>query len=499
MPFSFRFLLRRLYPRSTRVRKTNPRFTRYAALAGRGRGLEVLEDRLAPAALGTISTVAGGGLGDGVKATLAGLSFPSQVAVDSAGDLFIADAGNNRIREVYLADSSTSLPPTFTSFTPSPATYGSPYTYTIHASGTAPITYSALGLPGWATLDARTGVLSGTPTGVGRNDIIVKASNGVAPDASVHVVLNVQPAVLTVTGITANNKVFDGTTAATLNVAGAKLVGVVKGDTVTLNARHVVGVFASSNVGNGISVAISGLSLGGAHAGDYALTQPTITASITAKATKGLHLLRATSGPRANTLSTIRLTFDQAVVVSSIKPANLALFYPGGGLTITSVTPVTGSGNTAFDVSFTTQTEYGTYTLYLGSSIKDAAGDHLAPCHTQFILPPSPPPKSPGLKVVSATNVSGGNTLGTIRIILNQPAISLNGINPVNYFALVSAAGQIALLSATLPDRGSTEIDLTFATQTAPGKYTLYIGPVLMDAAGELLTPFQTQFVLPAK
>jgi uncharacterized protein YjiK len=54
---------------------------------------------------GTIATVAGGGstLGDGGPATLAMLSTPYAVAVDGAGHLFIGDAGNNRIREVALA------------------------------------------------------------------------------------------------------------------------------------------------------------------------------------------------------------------------------------------------------------------------------------------------------------------------------------------------------------------------------------------------------------
>ena len=54
-----------------------------------------------------ITTVAGGGssagndgLGDGGPATAAQLSGPEGIAVDSAGDLFIADASNNRIREV---------------------------------------------------------------------------------------------------------------------------------------------------------------------------------------------------------------------------------------------------------------------------------------------------------------------------------------------------------------------------------------------------------------
>lgn len=54
---------------------------------------------------GTISTVAGtpnsaGFGGDGGAATSALLSGPTGVAVDAAGDLYIADKGNNRIREV---------------------------------------------------------------------------------------------------------------------------------------------------------------------------------------------------------------------------------------------------------------------------------------------------------------------------------------------------------------------------------------------------------------
>ncbi len=53
---------------------------------------------------GIISTVAGsdapGFFGDGGPATQARLSIPSGVAVDTAGNLFIADTENNRIRKV---------------------------------------------------------------------------------------------------------------------------------------------------------------------------------------------------------------------------------------------------------------------------------------------------------------------------------------------------------------------------------------------------------------
>ena len=57
-----------------------------------------------PMTAGDIYTVAGDGgagfSGDGVPATRAALNYPGGVAVDAAGNLLIADLGNDRIREV---------------------------------------------------------------------------------------------------------------------------------------------------------------------------------------------------------------------------------------------------------------------------------------------------------------------------------------------------------------------------------------------------------------
>jgi sugar lactone lactonase YvrE len=61
------------------------------------------------AANGNITTVAGtigscGFAGDGQAATLAQLNNPTGIAVDSAGNLFIADMNNNVVREVTAQD-----------------------------------------------------------------------------------------------------------------------------------------------------------------------------------------------------------------------------------------------------------------------------------------------------------------------------------------------------------------------------------------------------------
>lgn len=86
---------------------------------------------------------------------------------------------------------------------------------------------------------------------------------------------------LTVTGITANDKVYDGTTEATLNTAGATLVGVSSEDDVSLNTSTAVSTFDTKDIGTGKTVTVSGLALGGDDAGNYSLTQPTATADIT--------------------------------------------------------------------------------------------------------------------------------------------------------------------------------------------------------------------------
>jgi len=58
---------------------------------------------------GIITTVAGGGtgLGDGGPPTAAGLSGPKGVAVDGSGNVLIAETGNNRIRKASLPPSPT--------------------------------------------------------------------------------------------------------------------------------------------------------------------------------------------------------------------------------------------------------------------------------------------------------------------------------------------------------------------------------------------------------
>jgi hypothetical protein len=75
------------------------------------------------------------------------------------------------------------------------------------------------------------------------------------------------------------NKVYDGTTAATLAPANYTLKGVVSGDTVALN-NPTSGTYASKNIGSAIGVAVSGLAISGADAGNYLLSSTSASANI---------------------------------------------------------------------------------------------------------------------------------------------------------------------------------------------------------------------------
>ncbi|MDO8529915.1 MAG: YDG domain-containing protein, partial [bacterium] len=72
--------------------------------------------------------------------------------------------------------------------------------------------------------------------------------------------------------VTATSKVYDGTTTATTSCS---LTGVESGDDVTCSAAN--SDFDNKNVGTGKTVTATGITLGGANAGEYTLTSTTAT------------------------------------------------------------------------------------------------------------------------------------------------------------------------------------------------------------------------------
>ncbi|NVO06066.1 MAG: hypothetical protein HXX19_09135, partial [Rhodoferax sp.] len=89
---------------------------------------------------------------------------------------------------------------------------------------------------------------------------------------------DITPANLVVTGLTANSKTYDATTAAGLG--GTAAINALPGDTVILGGT-ASGTFANKNVGTAKAVTVTGNTIRGADAGNYTLVQQSgLTADI---------------------------------------------------------------------------------------------------------------------------------------------------------------------------------------------------------------------------
>ena len=149
--------------------------------------------------------------------------------------------------------------------------------------------------------------------------------------------VTVNPKAVTVSGITANDKVYDGTTNAGLDYSAVTLGGVLENDTLTVTAT---GTLESANVGEQ-NVTISDLTLGGDSVANYVLAesenQTETTATITAKK------VTVTITPNGGTYGSV--TAAAANLSGAVDGENVpvTLTYTGNGYDATDVPVNVGS------------------------------------------------------------------------------------------------------------------------------------------------------------
>nr|AGS53680.1 hypothetical protein [uncultured bacterium contig00140] len=193
-------------------------------------------------------------------------------------------------------------------------TYGdAPFTYALTetGAGSGAITYSS-GTPGVATVD-NTGLVTIVANGT---SVITatKAANGDYAEATASYTLTVNPKEITVINVSAENKVYNRSTAASINNSTAALSGLVTGDEsyVTLQTSGATAAFADWNVGDGKTVTFVGYTITGARAGRYTLTQPANgSANITPKPL-------TIGNPTLTTTKTYNRSTDAAVTPASL-------------------------------------------------------------------------------------------------------------------------------------------------------------------------------------
>ena len=132
---------------------------------------------------------------------------------------------------------------------------------------------------------------------------------------------------LKITGLSANNKLYDGTTAATLNTGSLTLVGVEIGDNVSLVSSGAMGTFADKNAGTGKTVLTSGFTLSGPDASMYSLVQPTLSADINPDA---VSISGVISGNKSyDGTTTANLNTGSAVLVGLLSGDDVSLVLEG--------------------------------------------------------------------------------------------------------------------------------------------------------------------------
>jgi YVTN family beta-propeller protein len=127
-----------------------------------------------------------------------GVSDPLGLAVDAVTNrIYIANAGSNTVTVMSL-----SVTPTITTTSLPDATVGTTYSSTVSASGTpAPtLTVTAGALPDGLSLDATSGLISGTPTSASSTTFTITATNATGTDEHAYtLVVDPIPAAPTIT------------------------------------------------------------------------------------------------------------------------------------------------------------------------------------------------------------------------------------------------------------------------------------------------------------
>ena len=290
---------------------------------------------------------------------------------------------------------------------------------------------------------------------------------------------NITKAALSVSGLAANNKIYDATTTATLNFSNAALATVFSGDTVTLNTNAAKGVFASKAVGTNKTVSVSGLTLGGASSNNYVLTQPTTTANITARSlaitAKGVSKVydgttNATVALTDNHVSGDAVTNSYASAAFTNKNVATNILINVYGLAITG----TDSGNYALAATNTTATANIT-----AVTLTVAAANLTRPYATTnpvlvwfssgFVagesLANSDLTGAPALATTAKTNSS----VGTYPITISKGTLASAdySFQFTNGVLTVTKADTAALLSTTL-NPARTNQNVTFAANVNP-------------------------------
>jgi hypothetical protein len=208
----------------------------------------------------------------------------------------------------------------------------------------------------------------------------------------------------------------------------------------------------------------------------------------------------------ANTFApvgTMRVTFDEPIDVKTATVDQFAITDSSGNpINVQKVTPVDGSGNQQFDVTFDQQTVAGTYSVAIGPFIADTNGHYMDQDGDGDPTGQKDDGFNGSFSIVGpsvlSTDLSGrlADQVDHGQIVFNTP-IDPNSFT-FDQFVLTAPDGSIANVTSIMPDDNTNRVfDVTFDVQTRLGNYTLVVGPNITDAFGNPMpAPYRGGFML---
>jgi hypothetical protein len=391
----------------------------------------------------------------------------------------------------------------------SPSTYGDPVTFTatvnqLAATGTVEF-YDGISLIGTGTLAVNGGQNQAAYTTTARQLTKIASPHAITAkylgdsaylgSTSSPVTQNVNQRILTISGLTADDKIYNGNADATLSGAGT-LNNVVSGDIIDLGGTPSA-TFADKSAADNKPVTVSSYTISGAAAGNYSLTQPTgLHANIT-KAEVIPHVTvqdKVYDGTTAAIIDT--RTLDNVIGLDDVTLA---------GGTANFVDPAVGSGKTVNIIGLTlTGDDSGNYqlssssattTATINASISGNAGVAGAIMSFTGGTPVTAGPTGDYTLVVPPNwtgtvtpSLFGHSFLPTNMTYTNVTA-SFTGQNYTATAITYTISGSVGMIGVTVSFTGGTPV-----TSGAGGAYTLTVpynwsGTVTPSLAGYNFTP----------
>ena len=305
----------------------------------------------------------------------------------------------------------------------SAVTYGdAPFSLNATASSGLAVSYTS------SNASVATVAANGTLTIVGAGNTTITANQtgnatySAATDVSQ--TLTVNQKALAITGLTGVNKTYDGLTTASATGTPA-LSGLVGSDTVTLGGTASY-TFSSAAVGTAKSITTTGYTMSGGQSSYYTLTQPTLSANITAAslAITAQNVIKAfgvtlTGGGGSTAFTPSGLQNGETIGTVTITYGTGAAASDAAGIYTGAVTPSAATGGTFTASNYSISYESGNITVSASPTIS-TSGSLSAVSTTYGTATGSP----------TSISVSGNNLTGDLSVSVSSGfQISSDGRN----------------------------------------------------------------------